>query len=581
MKNLQLIALLTLTAVSLNSFAGLPPMPRGPGITPVSPIDTDKIIAQIKNEKHATPDKKQGADFFEKQLLQNLMTQLQREDLVRSLDDKSLDDVLSFSALALQAWNPELKEAAIKTQLAKNIVQFGFMKGFVSPMMALIDLSYATGKPQFGNLINVMMAEISPSVAGGFEKNYNLPVSINGMTFAQLSSFGRDYMWKVLVLQVGADLQNDFAKASFQADQDINKRIDPMSYSDRGMDHFVEQTMKSKNSYLQKYFALIGYNSNFSEQGSLSAEAKTKNAETIFAKRGIFTNALASESNTCLSKCMDVIGEKVTKYGDEGDTVGTLVGAAVGKVKKTGAVAAAGIGGLIGRGLGSIIGAGVGGYECTKTKECAGVDEEKEKIAKEKEQKEKELKEQKDREQKDKQLREKAIKEQKEKVQKEIDENRKQQEEIKKQQEEIKRQQEKYKDDLKKQEELKKQKQDLEKQQAELKKREEELRKKEEKQKKDEEEERKDTEQKQNKQQNLQEQKTMLKEDEGSGMTFEEQQQMKKVASSTPITPTDDFSIIGVGVSQLDYIKAVKKEQNSSVETHPVLVYPKSPNSED
>ena len=74
----------------------------------------------------------------------------------------------------------------------------------------------------------------------------------------------------------------------------------------------------------------------------------------------------------------------------------------------------------------------------------------------------------------------------------------------------------------------------------------------------------------------------MQKEDEGPHKTIEEQQKMKKASTSTPRTPVDDFSIAGVGVSKLDYIKAIKKEKNSSSsETHPGLVYPKSPNSAD
>lgn len=561
MKKVQLLILATVTIASMNGFAGVT-WPSGPN-APKSSIDLEKLKAQIKNEKHSSNSKTDATDIFEQQLFEDLVLRLQQDELVKLIDDKTLDNVLSFSALALQAWNPELKDMAIKTQISRNIVQFGFMKGFVTPMMTLIDLSYATGKPQFGNLLNVMLAEISPAVASSFEKNYNLPTSINGVNFTQLSSYGRDYMWKVLVSQIGTDLHVNFNQKLFQVDASLDDRINPMNYSDKSMDHFIDNTIKSKNSYLHQYFEIIGHEQSEITKGSLTKEMKKENTEKLVAKRGVFTNSLASETNTCLSKCMDEMGERITKYGDKGETIGTAAGAVVGKLAKTGAAAGAGIGGLIGKGLGSAVGVVAGGYACSQSSECTGKDNEKEKAAKE--QKQKEIKEQ----------NEKEAKAQREQIQKEQDENKKQQDEIKKQQE-------KHKNDIKKQEELKKQQQQLAKQQAELKKREEELKKKEDEQKKKDEEDKKKEDEKTN-EEAIEEQgqsKTMQKEDDGPNKSFEEQQKMKQDSSSTPMTPADDFSPgARKTISKLDYIKAVKKEKSESSETRPILVYPKSPNS--
>lgn len=586
MKKRQLLTVLafTLPSLSVQADVGFPVGPGGPKQSIDIEQLKEKVKAQIKNEKHSGSSKSKTTNPFGNeydygnkvedaneqeveinQLTQSLQERLSKEELVKFYDYQTLDNVLSFSALALQAWNPELKNATIKTQIVRNIVNFGFMKGFVTPMMSLMDLSYATGKPQFGNLLNVMLMDIAPTIAIGFEKNYNIPTSINGLNFTQLSAHGRDYMWKVLTSQLDSEFYANHKNSLIDAK--LNDRINPMKYNDKSMDHFINNTVKSDKSYLSQYFKMIGHeNTELPSKSGLTEEKKKQNSEKFLAQRGVFTNSLASESNTCLAKCMDEVGDRAVKYGDSGQAIGNAVGAIVGKMAKVGAVAGAGIGGLIGQGGGMVVGAVVGGYECSKSSECGGKDKAKEK----------EIKEQK----------EKEAKEQKEKINKEQSENKKQQDDVKKQQEENKKQQEKHKNDVKKQEELKKQQQQLEKRQAELKKKEEELKRKEEDLKKQEEEDKKkEEESKQNdaNQEGSDLTKTMLKDDEGKpDMSFEEQQKLKKSSTSTPMCPRDDFTTgSGNPVSKLDYIKVMEKDKNSASEQKPVLIYPQAPNMFD
>lgn len=585
MKKMQLLTVLAVTLVGLGAQAvSIPGSPGTKG--PKLGMSEEELIQAIKNEKNFGKSKKFNVPSFDEdstqatqvieneQLLKELKSRLSQDELVKYFDDRTLNNVLSFSALAFQAWNPELKKATIKTQIIRNIVNFGFMKGFVTPVMSLIDESYATGKPQFGNLLNVMLNDISPSLARSFEVNYKLPTTIQGVTFSQISAHGRDYMWNVLVSQLGAEFYESHKKSS--VDSAINDRINPMNYSEKSMDHFIINTVKSEKSYLHQYFKTIGHDSTkTASRGGLSEAQKKKNTEQFHARRGVFTSAVANESNTCLSRCMDEVGKHSIKYGDAGQTIGNAAGAIIGKIAKVGAGVGAGVGGLVGQGAGIVVGAGVGVYECSKAKECGGQDTTRDKEAKhtaEKEAKEKN---------------EKEVKEQKEKIKKEQDDNQKQQEEIKKHHDQIKKEQEKYKDDLKKQEELKKQREKIEKQQAELKKKESELKKQEEEQKKKEEELKKDKEAEEKGKSETEQEgsgstKTMLKDDEGqSKFSIEEQQKIKKAVISTPMTPSDDFSSgSGVSVSKLDYIKVMSKEKNIE-EEKPVIVYPKSPNSAD
>ena len=566
MKTTKILIVLPIIIASLNLHAamGFPGGSHGSN----SGIDIEKIKQQIKNDKSGLQKKKSDPvldifgggnvntehdlEIFE--LAEKLELKLKNDDLVKYYDRQTLDKVLSFAAMAFQAWNPELKETSVKTQIVRNIVNFGFKKGFVSPIMSLIDVSYATGKPQFGNLLNVMMKEISPKVADQLEANYNLPTSINGANFLQLSGHGRQYMWDVLLSQLG----HDFSKVHNQkltTEKKLNDLINPMKHSDESMDHFTENTVRSKNSFLDYYLKTIGHQSmQHISDGAISPEQKKMNAEKFEKRRGLFTDTLASQSNSCYSKCMDEMTENIIDYGTYGNAVGRVAGAVVGKLLKVGGKSGADIGGKVGAAIGTTAGTAVGVYECSKA--CS------DKSSQEK--KEKEAKEQK----------EKEIKEYKQNLKKEQDETRAQQDEIKKQQE-------KYKSDIKKQEELKQKQIELEKKQAELKKKEEELKIKEGQEKEEDEKEKQVNE-------NTEDQKVENSEkpkqddEEGSGLTIEEQQKIKKSSTSTPMAPKDDFvTISGSPLSKYDYIKVMDKDVYEAPEKKPILVYPKNPNSLD
>lgn len=210
MKKLQRLLILAYTLTSLNAHSTLiegRPLIKHHNLM----MSEEQLIQAIKNERHASSGNQLTMPglFFQDDM-EKLEEQLRQRlhevgDMTYFRNKNSLDNALIFSALAFQAWNPELRHVDVKIQIVKNIINFGFMKGFVLPTMSLMDLSYSTGKPEFGNLMNVMLAEIAPRLANEFTMKYGIPNIVGGRNFLQISNQGRNEMWSTLVNELGSD----------------------------------------------------------------------------------------------------------------------------------------------------------------------------------------------------------------------------------------------------------------------------------------------------------------------------------------------------------------------------------------
>lgn len=167
---------------------------------------TESQIAAIKNERGQT-HKNNSVNLFgednQEELEDLLQARLREVDHITHFRDRtSLDRALTFSGLALQAWNPDLRHSDAKNIVVKNIVNYGFVDGFIVPTMAMINGSYAIGNPGFGNLLNTMLADITPNIADTFKKQYGIQTETNNQNFDEISSQGRDGMWKALMSQL-------------------------------------------------------------------------------------------------------------------------------------------------------------------------------------------------------------------------------------------------------------------------------------------------------------------------------------------------------------------------------------------
>lgn len=321
------------------------------------------VIQMIKNEKAKPIHKKpEFTHEFEDESTLNAAVQLkliEANDVLHLRDHKTFDDALTFMSLAYKAWNPELRDIDLKKQFKKNIAHFGFINGFVTPAMALMDLSYATKMPQFGGLLNLMLNDISPSIAMNLNTSFGIPLEFNNLNFTTLRNQGRDGMWQTLVTGLDPafyDSHNKMASA-----QELKNTINPLLSLEPTMDTFLDNTLKTKSSYLNVYLTKMGHKD--STSNILGNREKMK---------GAFSSATEKDPVSCQAKCYEEIKDRA-KYS-------VPVGAAAGaKVGTLGGPKGTLVGGIIGGTAGLGVAAYVGYNECKSSIQCGGEGSDKDK----------------------------------------------------------------------------------------------------------------------------------------------------------------------------------------------------------
>lgn len=581
MKKLQLLAILPMLVTALNANAALIPGQKlGPKLTL-----TEAQIQAIKNEQHSRKSDNDINSWLTDDgryeqleiLLQERMQEVDRMTYFRH--ENSLDNALIFSTLAIQAWNPELKHVDVKTQIIKNIINFGFVQGFVLPTLSMIDMSYATGRPGFGILLNSMLAEITPSLAQSLQAQYGVPVQVNGRSFLKSSHLGRNGMWIALMQELGSEF---FPSHQLETNKNetlgewLAAEIDPMKSADKSMDHFMNKAIKSEKTFIGQF---VSQNSNIQN---------IKSDKTAKKLKGIFSNASANEVKTCFRQCLNEIRDNIIPDTTAGTATGTALGGAIGAIGGPFAGATAVGGAALGTAVGAGLSVAASLKECHATTSCSGDTKEAEEKKKTTENEIKQKEEQ-QKQAKEVNRQSEELKKQQAEIKRQQDELKKQQNELKKQQEQLKKQQEELKKqqaEVKKLEELKKQEAELKKKQDELNKKEAELKKQEDENKKKQEDDEKKKKEEENKKKALEvptgpKGKAIYQEEEKSGVTFEDIQKMKKESSGTPMAPQDysPKKVFTAGDKTL-IIKVMSKEVTAK--QLPVnSIYPTSPNAGD
>lgn len=581
MKKLQLLAILPMLVTALNANAALIPGQKlGPKLTL-----TEAQIQTIKNEQHSRKSDNDINSWLTDDaryeqleiLLQERMQEVDRMTYFRH--ENSLDNALIFSTLAIQAWNPELKHVDVKTQIIKNIINFGFVQGFVLPTLSMIDMSYATGRPGFGILLNSMLAEITPSLAQSLQAQYGVPVQVNGRSFLKSSHLGRNGMWIALMQELGSEF---FPSHQLETNKNetlgewLAAEIDPMKSADKSMDHFMNKAIKSEKTFIGQF---VSQNSNIQN---------IKSDKTAKKLKGIFSNASANEAKTCFRQCLNEIRDNIIPDTTAGTATGTALGGAIGAIGGPFAGATAVGGAALGTAVGAGLSVAASLKECHATTSCSGDTKEAEEKKKTTENEIKQKEEQ-QKQAKEVNRQSEELKKQQAEIKRQQDELKKQQNELKKQQEQLKKQQEELKKqqaEVKKLEELKKQEAELKKKQDELNKKEAELKKQEDENKKKQEDDEKKKKEEENEKKALEvptgpKGKAIYQEEEKSGVTFEDIQKMKKESSGTPMAPQDysPKKVFTAGDKTL-IIKVMSKEVTAK--QLPVnSIYPTSPNAGD
>lgn len=323
---------------------------------------TEAQINAIKNER-GRPAKESSTIFFDEdndeQLEELLQARLREVDnIVRFRDHTSLDRVLTFSGLAFQAWNPELRHTDTKTMIVKNIINYGFIEGFVVPTMAMMDASYAIGHEGFGNLMNAMLSEIAPNIAENFKKQYGVPTEVNGQNFDQISNHGRQRMWVALMGQLDPDFYKVHNETEILL---IDGRLKAKSdNNDLSVNDFINVNINGDKTAIRNYLKKIG---------------KEDNSSQLAGKRRLFSSELGDrvDATQCAVKCL----KEVLSGAAEGDAGGKAVGKIAGKGSKALARVTA------------VLGAANGVDKCIASTECGGSKEQRAEEKRKKEEAEK------------------------------------------------------------------------------------------------------------------------------------------------------------------------------------------------
>lgn len=344
--SIKLTILAALLASNVNASAGLPQL----GPKPKTHLTlTEAQILAIKNEMRGTPTK-QDASLFADVKKENLEALLEMRfaeaaGITNIRNKESFEKSLSFLGLALQAWNPELRNIDIKSRIVNNIIDVGFVEGFVLPTMALLDKSYAIGRYGFGDMLNTMLADIAPEISVELKNQYGVSTDFNGRNFSEVTKHGRNAVWVGLLSQ----LDPDFYKEHNDKDQPQTGTARLTLPNDLTTDEqkdFINININGDKTAIAHYLKKIGH---------------TDNAENLMHKRRIFQDSLGVSTKECAQKCVIEALKGGAKGGGMGAGLGKVLGKYIPQLRTAGYV----------------IGASDGIDKCIASSECGGSKEQR------------------------------------------------------------------------------------------------------------------------------------------------------------------------------------------------------------
>lgn len=296
-------------------------------------------------------------------------------------DQKTQEQVSRFFSLALEAWNPSLNPNDIQRIVDRHIEKAGLLKGLIEPALALIDMSYAAGKPSFGNLLNPMIRELAPDLANQLHDKYQLPLDYHGQSFGQIAGLSNKQIFSVMsnILGTGNQFYQDVKH------EQIDSNADYLPQALLGNSSFIKYT--AQNNYPNQMHreddgsfpqnknpnqTSTPRDSNDIDDGKATYNPQRNSVSTPRMQddnldekpHGLFSKTNLVSYGACFSDC----AEKLILFEGSGMAIGAAIGAT------TGTVVVPGIGTITGGELGKIIGAtiggAIGGMACTNVKSC-------------------------------------------------------------------------------------------------------------------------------------------------------------------------------------------------------------------
>lgn len=305
-------------------------------------------------------------------------------------DQKNQERVSRFFSLALEAWNPSLNPNDIQRIVDRHIENAGLLKGLIEPALALIDMSYAAGKPSFGNLLNPMIRELAPNLANQLHDKYQLPLDYHGQSFDRIAGLSNKQIFSVMsnILGTGNQFYQDVKH------EQIDTNADYLPQALLGNSSFIKYT--AQNSYPNQMHreddsgfpqnknpnqTSTPRYSNDIDDGKATYNPQHNGVSTPRVQgdnldekpHGLFSKTDVLAYGSCFHECaVDVInlgGSSGTAGAFIGGSIGVVVGTLVGGV---GAVPGGTAGGFVGGGIGAITGGIIAGTNCSHLKSCGG-----------------------------------------------------------------------------------------------------------------------------------------------------------------------------------------------------------------
>jgi len=352
-------------------------------------------LTMISGPTHATTSTKKVAptkNFFSKEEL---------EKLVHAHSERTIPQAVRFLSLAMQAWNPTLRNTNLNAMINSNIKTYGVVIGLVNPTIALMDISFAAGRPEFGNLLNPMLTQVTPELGSMLNRKYGMAMDYEGRDFDTISQYGNADIWTTMTHTLGGEFYANNAEGNQSNTFDQNRDLATQIFQGRGSfyDYKVqreigslgrsqdlndEAPITSKTGFPSRhndYTSTPGYRPGADPSSPGRAPFRTNNRDLTSNPgrsdempnegragkfKGPFSNRNLSAYQSCFNECYNNAADNVPKGSKAGGVIGGAIGTLAGG--PAGGITGGIIGGLIGAGVG--VGAGID--NCRHSKACGG-----------------------------------------------------------------------------------------------------------------------------------------------------------------------------------------------------------------
>ncbi|AFY03359.1 hypothetical protein [Bdellovibrio bacteriovorus] len=266
---------------------------------------------------------------------------IQRLEVLFPTADRSMEATRLFS-MALIAWNPRLNPNDAERFLSHRVDRMGMMKGLVEPLLTLMDVAHAAGRPEFTRMLNPVLQLVAPGLARNLHDKYQLPLDEPGNDSLNISRMNDLELLNFMKNKLGGSRPH-----SQENGQDIQANDDFLPNALFGKSSFygaaIERTRERNDDFrdepsLNGEYAKdpqAGYSPR-NNRGNTSTPGSKANQDE--QPRGLFSRMdLMAYSSSCATKCgSDIFSGAASGAGLPGPWF----------VKVTGVVTGAILGGL-------------------------------------------------------------------------------------------------------------------------------------------------------------------------------------------------------------------------------------------